>query len=122
MLTEKDLRELMEEMGYSQEEIDATIERSRFLNAMHEKMIEMAELLRQYMNEALGETLGMFEMLAEYASKIELPKKEKRRRPPRCIGPKNKAPQRVPRPARVARSSCRKFKKYRWRPFKEVRT
>lgn len=37
---------------------------------------------------------------------------EKPLRPPRYAGPKNKAATRVERPARVARSSCRKIHKY----------
>ena len=122
MIGENELRELMEQMGYSPAEIDATCETRKFIQSVHEKINEMAELLTRYMREALGEILGTFEVLAEYAIEIELPKKKINRRPPRCIGPKNKEPQRVPRPARVARSSCRKFKKHRWRAFKEVRT
>lgn len=119
MIDKDELRELMERMGCSAEEIAATLETRDFLVSVREKMLEMAELLAQYMRQALGGILGELE---EYACEVELPKKEKRRRPPRSIGPKNKAPQRVPRPARVARSSCRKIKKHRWRPFKEVRT
>ena len=118
MIAESELRELMVRMGYSSEEINAACETRNYLESVQKKMEEMAALLRQYMSEALGEILGTFEVLAEYASEIELPKKKINRRPPRCIGPKNKAPQRVPRPARVARSSCRKFKKHRWRANK----
>lgn len=121
MIDAQELREIMEKMGYSPEQIDAALKKHDYLKRVEEQMIEMAELLRQYMNEKLVDVLGEFETLAEYDIEIKLPKKEKRR-PPRCIGPKNKAPQRVPRPARVARSSCRKFKKNRWRAFKEVRT
>ena len=108
MISEQELREIMERMGCSPEEIDKTVETRNFLESVNEKIKEMAELLTRYMREALEGVLGTLE---EYACEIEPPKKEKCRRPPRYIGPMNKAPQRVPRPARVARSSCRKFKR-----------
>jgi hypothetical protein len=108
MISEQELREIMEQMGFSPEQIAATVETRNYLEDVRKKIEEMAELLTRYMRDALGEVLGMLE---EYACEIVPPKKEKPRRPPRCIGPKNKAPRWVPRPARVARSSCRKIKR-----------
>lgn len=122
MISEKELRELMECMGYGPEEIEKTVKTRAALEVVKEKTIEMAGFLRQFLNETLGAALGMIEILDEFACEVVPPKKGKRRRSPRYIGPKNKAPKWVPRPYRVARSSCRKFKKPRWRPFKEVRT
>lgn len=110
MISEKELRELMECMGYGPEEIEKAVKTRAALEVVEEKIIDMAGLLRQYLNETFGAVLGMIEILDEFACEVVPPKKEKRR-PPRYIGPKNKAPKWVPRPYRVARSDCRKFKR-----------
>lgn len=71
---------------------------------------EAFESIRAAAAEMADDIHTMLEEIATLAAD-DAPRKPKLPRPPRCTGPKNKAATRAQRPARAARSSCRKIHK-----------
>jgi hypothetical protein len=109
MIDREELRELMEIEGHDPETVDKVLAWYYETPVGPDVLVEVLELLRQSMAEAVQSITEAWEQLTGAGVGQPLQKKEKPRRPARCIGPKNKAATRVPRPARVARSSCRKI-------------
>lgn len=109
MIDREELRELMEIEGHDPETIDKVLAWYYETPVGPDVLVAALELLRQSMAEAVQSMAEAWEQLTGAGVGPPLQKKEKPRRPPRCIGPKNKAATRAQRPARVARSSCRKI-------------
>lgn len=111
ILLESELRRVMELEGHDPETIDKVLAWYYGTPSGMEQLAAALELLRQAMAEAAQSMAEAWEQLTRAGAGPPLQKKEKPRRPPRSIGPKNKAATRAPRPARVARSSCRKVRR-----------
>lgn len=111
MIGREELRRLMELEGHDQETIDEVLAWYYGTHVDLDTLAAALELLKTEVAEAVQRMADLWEQLTAAGAGQPLQKKEERRRPPRCIGPKNKAARRVQRPARVARSSCRKIHK-----------
>lgn len=109
MIDQKELRRLMELEGHDPETIDKVLAWYYGTPAGPDQLAAMLDLLRAEMAEAVQSMAELWEALTGAAQPLQ--KKEKPRRPPRCIGPNNKATMRAQRPARTARSGCRKTHK-----------
>lgn len=109
MTDREELQRLMELEGHNQETIDKVLAWYYETPAGPDQLAALLNLLRVEIAEAAQSMAELWEELIGADAAQPLQKKEKPRRPPRCIGPKNKAATRAQRPARVARSSCRKI-------------
>jgi hypothetical protein len=109
MIGREELRRLMKLEGHDPETIDKVLAWYYRIHVDLDAMTAALNLLRAEMAEAVQRMVDLWEQLTAAGAGQPLQKKEERRRPPRCIGPKNKAATRAQRPARVARSSCRKI-------------
>lgn len=110
MIAEENLRQLMEAEGYSPEEIDETCARySQNLQKMQEAAKEWVEMMER-IAQAFASTKEICEELLELATMPPPPKKEAPR-PPRYAGPQNKGRSWTRQPPRLARSSCRKYRR-----------
>lgn len=109
MIGREELRRLMELQGYDAETIEQTLAKFEGLNLVVDDTAAAMDLLRDRARE-MAEAWEDF--MQEYADEAQLLQRPaKLPRPARCIGPKNKAATRVQRPARMARSSCRKVRR-----------
>lgn len=109
MIPRIDLRRLMELQGYDAETIEQTLAKFEGLNLVMEDTAAAIDLLRDRVREMAEAWEDFMQEYADEAQPLQRP--AKLLRPPRCIGPKNKAATRAQRPARVARSSCRKIRR-----------
>lgn len=107
MIDREELRRLMELEGHDPETTDKVLAWYYGTPAGPDQLAALLNLLRAEIAEAAQSMAELWEELT--GAEQPLQKEEKPRRPPRCIGPKNKAAAQVQRPARVARSSCRKI-------------
>ena len=107
----EDLRRLMELEGHDQETIDKVLTWYYGTHVDLDALAAALELLKTEMAEAVQRMADLWEQLTAADEAQPLQQPAKLPRPPRCIGPKNKAATRTQRPARVARSSCRKIHK-----------
>lgn len=111
MIGREELRQLMELEGHDPETIDEVLAWYYGTHVDLDALAAAMELLKTEMAEAVQSMADLWEELTAAGAGQPLQKKEKPRRSPRCIGPKNKAATRAQRPARVARSSCRKMRR-----------
>lgn len=111
MIGREELRRLMELEGHDPETIDKVLAWYYGTHVDLDALAAALELLKLEMTEAAQRMVDLWEQLTAAGAGQPLQEKEKPRRPPRCIGPKNKAATQVQRPARMARSSCRKIHK-----------
>lgn len=111
MIDLDELRRDMKLIGYDKETIDEILARYYGYPVALDALAVMLDQLKLELTEAAQSMVEVWEQLAAAGVGQPLQKKEKPRRPPRCIGPKNKAATRAQRPARVARSSCRKVRR-----------
>ena len=111
MMTDWDsLRIVMELEGYDAETIEQTLAKCEGwdLAAAMAGLEAMGDYLRQFV---AGAAQSMAELFEAIAGGQLAPLPAKLPRPPRDTRPKNMAAYRTPRPARVARSSCRKIRR-----------
>jgi muramidase (phage lysozyme) len=111
MTDREELRRLMELEGHDPETIDKVLAWYYREWIGPDQLAAILNLLTLEMAEAVQRMADLWAQLTAAGVGQPLQKKQKPRRPPRCIGPKNKAATRAQRPARVARSSCRKIHK-----------
>lgn len=111
MIGREELRRVMELEGHDPETIDKVLAWYYETHVDLDALAAALELLKVEMAEAVQRMADLWGQLTAAGAGQPLQKKEKPRRPARCIGPKNKAATRVQRPARVARSSCRKVRR-----------
>jgi hypothetical protein len=109
MIGREELRRILEQEGHDPETIDKVLARYYGIQVDLDALAAALEQLKLEMAEAVQRMADLWEQLTAAGVGQPLQKKEKPRRPPRCIGPKNKAATQAQRPARVARSSCRKI-------------
>lgn len=109
MIDREELRRLMELEGHDPETIDKVLAWYYGMLASVDQLAAPLNMLQEEIAEATQSMAELWEELTRASQSLQ--KEEKPRRPPRCIDPKNKAVTRVQRPARVARSSCRKIHK-----------
>lgn len=111
MIGREELRRILELDGHDPETIEKALAWYYETHVDLDALAAALELLKTEMAEAVQRMADLWEQLTAAGAGQPLQKKEKPRRPPRCIGPKNKAATRAQRPARMARSSCRKIHK-----------
>lgn len=109
MITEAELRQLLEAEGYTQEEIEymaAMCFPYADLAAAVDEWVAMLQRLANYFESAKE----VFSHLMDLGTLPPLPKKDPPR-PPRYAGPQNKGRSWTRQPPRLARSSCRKMRR-----------
>lgn len=106
MIDREELRRRLELAGYDAETIALTMALEPVMVTVVNSLETLVAMARQLMGEAAQSLAELFEAAIDAqqaAGPAKLP------RPPRDTRPKNMAAYRTPRPARVARSSCRKI-------------
>ena len=107
MFGREEMRQILARMGYSQEQADEII--NRYYPVISPPVFDV---LCAAMQELAAAMAASFEEIVAQPSAVEIPQKKKLPRPPRYIGPKHNNPKQWQRPARVARSSCRKIRRH----------
>lgn len=108
MIDWNDLRRVMELEGYDAETIEQTLAKCEGWDLA--ATMDILEATGAYLRQLVGEAAqSMAELFEAIAGGQLAPLPAKLPRPPRDTRPKNMAAYRTPRPARVARSSCRKI-------------
>lgn len=108
MIDREDLRRRLELAGYDAETIALVMAMEPALVTVVNGLETLVAMARQFVAEAAQSLAALFEAATDAqqaAGPAKLP------RPPRDTRPKNMAAYRTPRPARVARSSCRKMRR-----------
>lgn len=111
MTDREELRRRLVLEGHDPETIDAVLAWYYEKAAGTDALEELLDWLRVEMAGAFQSMAEAWEQLTGGVAAQPLPQQPKLPRPPRCTGPKNKAATRAQRPARVARSSCRKMRR-----------
>lgn len=123
MITEEELRQIMEAEGYNPEEIDEACATNygaiKDLDELAKAIQEIAENVRQAcetMGKALREAFApaaesLRQALEALAAECQAKPRQKLPRPPRYEGPQNKGRTWTRQPLRQARSSCRKMRR-----------
>lgn len=109
MITEAELRQLMEAQGYTQEGIEdmaAMVFPYADLEAAVDEWVAMLQRLVNYFESARE----VWPQLLDLGTLPPFPKKDPPR-PPRYAGPQNKGRSWTRQPPRLARSSCRKMRR-----------